>query len=200
MQAVASALRPVASVLTLVVRPAPERVEADRFAPSSQPEVHLMPVNFTRSTDAEVLEELKRHMARWPTLKATVAFGPDGNGNTASIVAGRPEDASATSLQGMHEVLARLASSPSIKYAARRYPVSYQPARPVGPDAVKVRLPGPMDAPTLNQALSEGFQANPRELGVTLPPGRVALLVGGPSGAGKTTLSQRVGEMLGGRR
>ncbi len=198
MQAVPSVLVP-RPPLALRSAARVESAPQDRFVPSADPEVGLLQTRFDRG-EPETAEDLKRHMARWPTLKAVVAFGPDGAGNTTAIVAGRPEDRTASSLQGMHKVLARLASSPSIKYAAEKHQVGYQSPRQLGPEAVSVRLPGPMDAKAMNRALSEGFAANAGELGVKLPPGRVALLVGGPSGAGKTTLAERIDDMLPDRR
>lgn len=166
---------------------------SDRFTPASE-DVALIPMPVR--DEAKAVGELKRELARWPSLQAVVGFGPDQNGNTTALVAGRPQDVQAVSLQGMHKVLARLASSPELKLRAQQYQVGYQPARVIAPEVVRVRLPGAYDAAGLQKTLADGFQPNPSGLGVELPPGRVALLVGGPSGAGKTTLAERLGGML----
>lgn len=166
----------------------------DRYTPSFREDIGLVPMRM--ENEAQAARELKQKLTEWPAVKAFVGFGPDANGNTTALIAGRPEDVQAVSLQGMHEVMARLASSPSLKYAAEVHKVGYEPAREIAPEVVRVRLPGRYDAASLEKTLHEGFGPNPASLGVTLPPGRVALLVGGPSGAGKTTLAERIQDML----
>lgn len=168
-------------------------IDPDRFTPSFQ-DVGLVPMRI--DDEQQAARELKQKLIQWPAVKAFVGFGPDANGNTTALIAGRPEDVTSVSLQGMHEVLARLASSPDLKYRAQVHKVGYEPAREIAPEVVRVRLPGRYDSASLERTLHQGFQPNPTTLGVTLGPGRVALLVGGPSGAGKTTLADKIQGML----
>ncbi len=194
MQAIATVLpRPALSVRAQAPTVKTEQPQ-DRFVPSAVPEVALY------ESPRPNLDELKQKLSRWPGMQAIVAYSPDGQGNTRALIVGRPEDHTASSLQGTHKVLARLASSPSLKYAAQKYQVGYQPARKLDEQTIELRLPGPQDARSMNRILSEGFAPNAPDLGLQLPSGRVALLVGGPSGAGKTTLAERMQPMLPERR
>ncbi len=192
---------PTMQVTACLSQPVPIRAprpaspaNVDRFVPTVVDDVGLIPMSCADPVQAA--GQLERQLMQWPAMQAVIGFGPDGQGNTTALVTGRPEDTTAVSLQGMHKVLARLASSPELKMSAQIHNVTYQQPWRVSADTVSLRLPGDFDTDKLTRTLQGGFQPNPPSLGVTLPPGRVALLVGGPSGAGKTTLAERMQAML----
>ncbi|MBM3461801.1 MAG: hypothetical protein FJX76_06840 [Armatimonadetes bacterium] len=152
-------------------------------------------------------EQMAAHLGQWPSLSAVVAVAPDGNGNTSVIVASRPDAVSGSKLQGAYEVIQRLSSSVSVKAAAVAHPVAYAAAQAfdAAGNCTVVRLPGQQDEAFVAKALSEG--AKPNQAGQlealvdSLPQGkRVALLVGGPSAAGKSTLIKQIKELAGDRK
>jgi uridine kinase len=107
---------------------------------------------------------------------------------------------------GQWQVMRDLCSSPTIKAEATGKGLPFTPAQPFDASgrAVQIRLPGAVSEETLVKALSEGGKPNQtemlRELVANLPKGvRVAVLMAGPSAAGKSTLAAQIKEFAGDR-
>lgn len=151
-----------------------------------------------------------KHLRHWPSLSAVVAVAPDGSGNTSVIVASRGTAAEGSKLQGAYEVMQRLSSSTAVKAAAIQHPVAYVAAQAFdASDAcgqvTQIRLPGSQDEASVEAALSQGAKPNQNDqlkaLVDSLPKGkRVALLIGGPSAAGKSTLIKTIKQLAGDRK
>lgn len=146
-------------------------------------------------------------MRKWPALSAVISMAPDGSGNTSLIVAGREGAESESRLAGAYEVVQRLASSPFIKEQAKKFPTSFATVKPFDADGKTstVRLPGMQTPESVTKALLEGGKPNQADqladLIANLPKGkRVALLIAGPSAAGKSTLASQIRQLAGARR
>jgi uridine kinase len=144
----------------------------------------------------DVCEQLRSQLKAWPSLWATVAMAPDGAGNTTLLVASRDDAISQSSPEGVYGLIARLCSTPAMRTAATAAHASYAPASAVPDEAsiVSLRLPGSQTPATLAAALQNSGQPNQKDqlqrFIADLPQGtRVAVPLGGPSGAGKTTLT-----------
>ncbi len=161
------------------------------------PHIALASVSSTEVRDhssglgAEMLAQMKS----FPSLHAVVSVAPDGE----ILVASRENAVAAPRYDGIFEVVQRLASSPTIKEQARKFPSEFTKVRAVNQEATlhRTHVPGPATAKSVGAALVEGAQPNRTELVQQmidgLPQGkRVALLVTGPPGAGKSGLIDQV--------
>lgn len=153
-----------------------------------------------------VAADLLAHLHSCPNLKAAVGILPAAEQSTELIVASRDQAVAASPMEGAYEISQRLCSSDLVKQMAARYPSAYYPIKPLDTQgrACEMRLPGKWSLETVETALTEGRQANRynqlQSLVENLPQGkRVAILLGGPSGAGKTTLVNKIREYAKGR-
>lgn len=140
---------------------------------------------------AEMLAEMKS----FPSLRAVISVAPDGE----ILVASRENAVAAPRYDGVFEVVQRLASSPSIKEQARKYPSEFTTVRAVNDEGTlhRTHVPAGATAASVGKALAEGAQPNRDDLVQqtidSLPKGkRVALLVTGPPGSGKSGLIDKL--------
>lgn len=144
-------------------------------------------------------EEMLQYLGAFPSATAVITVAP---GETASevMVANRPDAVAQAKLAGVYQVVQHLASSDSVKENARRYPSSFQAVKAENADKTvhSLRLPGPQTAATVAASLSEGGKPMQyeqlRNLIHNLPQGRIALLVPGPSAAGKSGVASKIAE------
>lgn len=144
-------------------------------------------------------QEMLQHMRTWPSTTAVITVAP-GSDRSQLMVASRPEAVEQPKLEGVYQVVQHLASAESIKKAAKAWPCRFETVRSENSDGTlhSLRLPGPQTAETVSQALAEGGQAMQyeqlRNLIHNLPAGRIALLVPGPSAAGKSGVAKQIAE------
>lgn len=151
--------------------------------------------------------KMMEHLKKWPSLSAVISTVPEQSGSTTLLVAS-PENAIAGSeLRGVYEVVGKLCGSESIKKESKKYPTRFSSVRPFDNDGkIKtISLPGVENCKSISLALEEGGIPNQwgQLKGVieNLPKGkRVAILLGGPSGAGKTTLIEEIKKLAGDRK
>lgn len=148
------------------------------------------------STDREAM---KQAMRAWPQLTAVVGVGQSDGRQTRITVASRPGAVGKNRLEGIYEIVQRLASSDLVKEQARAYPSEFHTVRPLDSRGTlhELRLPGPQSAASVEALLADGGQWNRndqvRRLIHELPRGRrVAVLIAGPSAAGKSTLIREI--------
>ena len=143
--------------------------------------------------------EMLQYLQAWPSTTAVVTVAP-GASQSEVMVASRPDAVAQAKLQGVYQVVQHLASSDSIKEAARAYPCEFRAVKAENAEGTlhSLRLPGPQTAETVSTALAEGGRPmqfeQVRRLIHNLPPGRIALLVPGPSAAGKSGVAKQIGE------
>lgn len=154
-----------------------------------------------------IADQLVAHMRAYPSVRTTVAMLPTADGNTNLLVAGRADAVSQSAPDGVYGIIADLSGSPSIKDASHGGWKSFQTPAPLqGHDDVQeVRVPGRQTVASFAKALDEGEQPNRKDVLQRmlndLPRGRrVALLLGGPSGAGKTSLTKDLQALTGDRK
>ncbi|HXE73619.1 MAG TPA: hypothetical protein VNO81_13240 [Candidatus Nitrosotenuis sp.] len=185
-------------------RPAPPTtllMEEPRFEPvPGVPHIAVATVSPAEMARPQALAaDMKAQMKAWPSLKAVISVASDGTGESQLLVASRPEAIKASRLEGVYEVVQRLASSKSIKEQARTYPCRFDVVHPLDKEGTlhQMHLAGRHDARSVAAALAEGGRINDldqvRDLVHHLPRGkRVALLIAGPSAAGKSTIIKAV--------
>lgn len=151
--------------------------------------------------------QMLNYMRKWPSLSAVISIVPNKQGDTDLIVASKEKAIEGSKLAGIYEVMQYLLSSPIIKEAARKYPTKFTVVKPFDSEGklMAIRLPGPHTFETVTKALQEGGKPNQldqlKQLIENLPQGRrVALLVGGPSAAGKSSLIDQIKEFAGNRK
>ncbi len=152
-----------------------------------------------------VADEMIQYLRTWPKTKAVVGVAPAAD-KTYVIVASRPHAIEQPALEGIYEINQRLGSSEFIKQHARAYPSKRYEITYFDPQAKtrQITLPGHLNSKDIERALKEGRSLNNyemlKELIQNLPQhGRVALLIGGPSAAGKSTLIKKIQEYAGNR-
>ncbi len=144
-------------------------------------------------------QEMLQHMRAWPSTTAVITVAP-GNDRSQVLVASRPDAIRQPELQGVYQVVQHLASAESIKEAAEAWPCRFEAVRPENREGTlhSLRLPGPQTSQTVARALAEGGQPMQyeqlRSLIHHLPAGRIALLVPGPSAAGKSGVARQIAE------
>ena len=143
--------------------------------------------------------EMLQYLKAWPSTTAVVTVAP-GASQSEVMVASRPDAVAQAKRQGVYQVVQHLASSDSLKEAARAYPCEFRAVKAENADGTlhSLRLPGPQTAGTVSTALAEGGKPmqfeQVRQLIHHLPPGRIALLVPGPSAAGKSGVAKQISE------
>ncbi|MEW6284001.1 MAG: S8 family serine peptidase [Candidatus Eremiobacterota bacterium] len=146
-------------------------------------------------------------MERFPTYTAVVGVVEGGTEETRLVVASRPDAVSSGMMEGIYEINQRLGSSKLVKEQARAYPRKYERVQQVDEEGRvhTMRVPGPLDEAGLATALDQGRELNQydmlRDLVQGLPQGkRVAILLGGGSAAGKSTLIKEIQKFAGDRK
>lgn len=143
--------------------------------------------------------EMLQYLSAFPSTTAVLTVAP-GERQSSVMVAGKPDAVAQARLQGVYQVVQHLASSDSIKAAAKVYPSEFHAVKAENAEGTlhSLRLPGPQTAETVSTALAEGGQPmqyeQVRQLIHNLPPGRIALLVPGPSAAGKSGVASKIAE------
>ncbi|HEY3999953.1 MAG TPA: hypothetical protein VGO93_13850, partial [Candidatus Xenobia bacterium] len=140
--------------------------------------------------------ELKQALGRFPSLNAVVSVQPTADGTTHLLVADRGDALGENRLAGVYGVVARLCSAPELKNEK----LPFEAPQQIEPNVYDVRLPDAQTVATVSQALTEGLQTNQtaqlQGLLDGLPQGRrVALLLGGPSSAGKSGIIDTLKQM-----
>ncbi|NDD28985.1 MAG: hypothetical protein EB084_12040 [Proteobacteria bacterium] len=187
---------------------------SDGFSPSSAGDgIEIIPAPAFAASGAAarqgIAQQLAARLGAWPSLHAVVAVAPDGKGDTDLLVASAPAEAAQSAPGGVYAIISALASSPAIKQAASAHLGEAHPVVPLAEfenaTVYALHLPGEHDAASLQAAIAEGRQPNQREMlgGFLkgLPQGqRVAVLLAGPSGAGKTSLIKELQSLSGDRK
>jgi uridine kinase len=154
----------------------------------------------------EVAQQMLSVMKEYPHKTMIVGVVESAQRQTDVIVAGPEDSVSRDDTVGVYEFLQRTGSSPSVKHLSRAFPSSYTEVTAFDPDGLtdRVRLPGPLLAETVGNLLQQGGRTNNQEmlseLIDQLPKGeRGVVLIGGPSGSGKSYLIRRLQELAGDR-
>lgn len=186
------------------VAPAAEALPRDVFVPVKDGSIDVACVS-SWERPQDVAEQLRRHLKAWPLLQATVAMAPTDRGTTRLMVASRDDALVGSAPRGVYGIIADLCSAPSIRDAGTvPAAASVWKARALDGGAVhELEVPGLQTPRTLDAALREGRSPNDldtlRRFLDDLPKGRVAILLGGPSAAGKTTLTGAIRGLAGDR-
>lgn len=179
-----------------------ESEPVDQFQPLAELP-HIAVAEVERVDHPALAEKMLAQLRAWPQLTAVISVSPqDRDGQSEIMVASRPGAIAEGRHQGVFEVVERLASSDSIKAQMACYPSQFRSARALNSEGTlhELRLPGLHDGATVKQALVEGAQPNRHDqiqaVLEQLPKGkRVALIVAGPPGAGKSGVIERLQEL-----
>ena len=160
----------------------------------------------TTAGRSAIADRLAADMKPYPSVSAVIGMLPPVDGTTQLVVASREGAVETSEIGGAWRVMRDLGSSASIKAEAAAHPVAFQAARPFdeGGKTVTLRLPGAASSESLARALTEGGHPNQtamlESLISNLPKGvRVAVLMAGPSAAGKSTLAAQIRKFAGDR-
>lgn len=153
-----------------------------------------------------IAERLINDMKPYPSVSAVIGMLPSRDGATELVVASRDGSVAGSELGGAWRLMRDLSSSPTVKAEGAAHPQPFQTAVPFD-DAgktLKIRVPGSSTEETLTQELREGGRPNQAEMLASLienlPKGvRVAVLMAGPSAAGKSTLASQIRQHAGDR-
>jgi len=175
---------------------------SDSYVPVEQGTMDVLPLRADwKDRPDDVAATLREHMQAWPSLRATIAMAPTDHGTTRLMMASRPDALDGSDPDGAYGIIADLCSAPSMKDVhSPRLPC----ARAIGPQTHEMEIAGTQTPETLGAALADGRSPNDeamlRHLIDGLPKGRVAILLGGPSAAGKTSLTETLRRLAGDRK
>lgn len=148
----------------------------------------------------QIAEKLSDFVNTNPASSTAIGLLPSSNGTTTLLVASRENAIKGSRLEGVYGVIGRLANSPALKAIAKQSNESYS-IKPFNNNGkvMELTLPGKITDYTLQQILSEGSQPNQmslvEELIGNIPKGqRAVLLIGGPSGSGKSSIIKELKE------
>lgn len=212
-----------AKILSYTVRrPTESLAPVDTFKASSSDECHVMD-GLPRYASVKLSpQEAATPQGRWliagsmagylkayPSVTAVIGMlPPHGDGSTDIVVASRKDAIEGSELGGVYAVMRDLCNSPTLKAQAAHNHVPFEVATrwDTGPEEIEsIRLPGPTSEALLVKELGEGSRLNQmdmvKQLVENLPKGRrVALLMAGPSAAGKSTLAEDIKKFAGDRK